>query len=936
MPTSPKSLANRWNRLPESVHTEIDTFETELGRFLDEKMPEKVFLEFRLRHGVYGQRQIGVQMLRIKIPLGIVNADQLDVLAEIAEEYSVGIVHITTRQDFQIHYVDILDSPNLMRRLAEAGITTTEACGNTVRNVTACPYAGSCQDEKFDVTPYARAMAYFLLRHPDAQNFGRKFKIAFSGCPERHCGLARMHDIGAVAKIQDIDGKPTHGFEFWVGGGLGAVPHQAKLFSEFVPADEMLPLAQAIARVFAAHGEKQNRARARMKFLVENLGIDEFRSLVLEERAKLQHDPGWAAHEKEIEKYVDEPLKDPSTLNLNDSALSEEFKKWKNVNVETQKQAGYSTVTVFLPLGDLTSDQLRGLANVVRKYTRGTLRTMVQQNFLLRWVADGDLPALHEDLKKIRLEMPLANTIADLTACPGTDSCKLGIASSRGLAGLLHRQFVKDVADGNGITDTNGLPRRDVSVKMSGCFNSCGQHHIANIGFFGTSKRKAGRVAPLFQVIIGGTTQNNASAYGLMVGKVPAHRAPDVIRKLNVLYDSEKQDDEAFETCMGRLGKARISQEIADISDIGDEDVFYYDNRQPWEYVKDVGQGECAGEVVTQSEFLLEEAERLVFEGTLKLEKNDHSGATKDALQAMHKAADGLLTADGLFLTDKYDRTDEFRARFFDPGRFFAQVGEYYLRAVDEDLSKASPERVRKLVEEANLFTEEAHVAYGRMAGLVTGVRGNIKQNVLESGLNPTDRLLKTGLQKFDIKLNVSLADGVDHDTICDRLLAVFGRWRSEEGEDTVDLQDYSHVPQGPGIVLVSKRWVLSVDCRDGQPGLMISTRRNLDGTASERLAGAMRLLLEKGQRLLDEEEMQGAFTPQTGELEIALNDRLLLPNSSEIDDEIRPEVNALLGKLYGDAKCSLEKIGDSKERLAYRVRVEGTNGGIAPLLAKL
>ena len=247
--------------------------------------------------------------------------------------------------------------------------------------------------------------------------------------------------------------------------------------------------------------------------------------------------------------------------------------------------------------------------------------------------------------------------------------------------------------------------------------------------------------------------------------------------------------------------------------------------------------------MVTQSEFLLEEAERLVFEATIKLEKSDHSGATEDALKAMHSATDGLLTADGLFLTDKYDRTEEFKKRYFDAGRFFAAVGEYYLRAVDEDLSNANPERVRKLVEEANLFTEESHVAYGRMAGLVTGVRGDIKQNVLEAGTTPTDRLLNSGLQKFDVKINVSLKNGVDQDDVCDRLLAVFGRWRSEEGEEIVDLQDYSHVPEGPGIVLVSKRWVLSVDWRGEQPGLYLSTRRNLDGTTSERLAASLRLL---------------------------------------------------------------------------------------------
>lgn len=929
-----EKLAERWAQLPESVRDEIDTFETELGRFLDDKMSEKVFLEFRLRHGVYGQRQNGVQMQRIKIPLGLMTADQLEVMADIAEEYSVGIAHITTRQDIQMHYIDILDTPNMFRRLAEVGVTTTEACGNTVRNVTACPYSGVCQDEVFDVTPYAQAMTYFLLRHSDAQNFGRKFKIAFSGCADKHCGLARMHDIGAVAKIQDVDGKPTIGFEVYVGGGLGAVPHQARLFSEFVPATEMLPFAQATARVFAAQGEKKNRARARMKFLVEKLGIDGFREAVMEERARLPKDPGWQRHKDELAKYLDEPLKESSKLNLNDVALSAGFKAFHQANVQPQKQSDYSMVTVFLPLGDLTSEQLRGLAAIVREHTRGTLRTTVTQNFVLRWIPNGSLPTIYRALKEINLALPLADSMADVTACPGTDSCKLGIASSRGLAGVLHRDFVQDLAKGNGVSNGAGVPRNDITIKMSGCFNSCGQHHIANIGFFGTSKRKAGKVAPLFQVIIGGTSDNNADAYGLMAAKIPAHKAPAVIKKLTALYDEQKTNSETFKAVMDRLGKARINEELAEFSEIGDDDAFYYDNRQPWEYVKDVGKGECAGEVVTQSEFLLEEAERWVFEATLHLEAGRKAEAARDALKAMNAATDGLLTADGLFLTDEFDRVGEFSKRFYEAERFFPGVAQYYLRASEEDISTANSERVRKLVEEANLFTEESHVTYGRMAGLVTGVRGDVKQKVLQPGMAPTERILTAGLQKFDLKLGVD-TNGADIDAISDRLLEIFGRWRSEEGEEIVDLQDYSHVPEGPGIVLVSKRWVLSVDWRDNRPGILLSTRRNLDGEPAERVQKAMRALLDKAIRLRD--ELKGLVKPQAGLLDITLNDRVLFPHREEVDAEMRPLVDELMTKLYGAGVATVSKQTDSQQRLGYLCAVAGQEGvTLEALRAKL
>lgn len=721
---SADSLKARWARLPEDVHDEIENYERELHRHLAGKVPEKVFLEFRLRHGTYGQRQPNIQMQRIKIPLGILDAEKIEVLGEVAEEYGDSICHITTRQDFQIHYINILDCPDLFRRLAEVGITTREACGNTVRNVTACPKAGVCCDETFDVNHYAEALAYFLLRHPDCQDFGRKFKIAFSGCGQHQCGLARMHDIGAIAKVREVDGKLEHGFEIHVGGGLGAVPHQAKLFDEFLPPSELLPLSQAIARVFAKRGEKDKRARARMKFLVTEMGIDAFREAVLAERAKLPEDPEWTAYLADIEKQFELPLKPPSTLDLSAESLTSDFRLFHRNNVEAQKQDGYSMVTVFLPLGDITSSQMLDLGRVTRKYTRGTIRTSVEQNFLMRWVSNEDLPQLHRDLEALQLGLPMANTMSDMTACPGTDSCKLGIASSRGLASLLFKRSLAaiDTAKANGangtLSELDGV-RQDVRVKMSGCFNSCGQHHVANIGFFGSSKRKGQRVAPVFQVLLGGTTDGNAESYGLMVAKVAAHHAPAVVDKLTKLFDGEKQETESFNACMERLGKVRIRTELEEFADITDDDAFYYDNRQPWEYAKHVEQGECAGEVVTQAEFLLDDGERFVLEASLHLEAGRNKEAAEMAVKAMRSVADGLLNTQGLLLSDKYDTVAEFKKHFVETGRFFPGLADYYIGAAEENLDELDAERPRKLVEEANLFSEEAQVVYGRMAGKI-------------------------------------------------------------------------------------------------------------------------------------------------------------------------------------------------------------------------
>ncbi|MBI3933793.1 MAG: nitrite/sulfite reductase [Acidobacteria bacterium] len=703
-------VGDRWAHLPPAIREEIDVFESELRRFQQGLMPEKVFLEFRLRHGVYGQRQAGVQMQRIKIPMGMLTTAQMHVLADLSEEYADGISHITTRQDIQYHFVDINDTPNMFRRLAEVGITTKEACGNVVRNVTACPYSGVCSDESFDVTPYAKGMAYFLLRHPDAQNFGRKFKIAFSGCRQHACGLAMMHDIGAIATVREENGVRKKGFTVYLGGGLGAIPHQAKLYSEFVPAGEMLPLAQAVARVFARLGEKKNRAKARMKFLVAKLGMDEFAKLIQEERERLPYDPRWTEYMSEAEQFAEQPLKPPSELKP--GAHSSEFERWMRLSARPQAQEGYSMVTVFLPLGDIAAWQFRNLASVCRKYVKDTVRTTVDQNLLIRWVANGDLPAFYEDLKSLDLALAGAHGMANVTACPGTDSCKLGIASSRGLAAVLHDEFQ------NGMESYG--ERDDLKIKISGCFNACGQHHVADIGFFGSSRRVGSHVAPIFQVVLGGTTKNNAASFGLSMGKVSPQDVPTVVQKLTDLYTKERQGGETFAEFTKRVGKGRIKQEIDPfdkLPDFTERPDYYRDSRQTWDYFMATGVGECAGEVVTQAEFYLEDADRMLFDATLHLEAGRLEEAATTAFQGMQKAADGLLSTKGLLRSDNYDTVQEFRRHFAEPGEFLPMICDYFFRAAEEGAKNLTPEQAHQRVEEATLFVEEANGRYSRMGG---------------------------------------------------------------------------------------------------------------------------------------------------------------------------------------------------------------------------
>jgi sulfite reductase (ferredoxin) len=671
-------------------------------------------------------------MLRIKIPLGILTARQCEVLADLSEEYADSISHITTRQDVQYHFVDILDTPNIMRRLASCGITTKEACGNTVRNVTCCPDAGVCTDEVFDVTPHARAMAYFLLRHPDAQNFGRKFKISFSGCAQHHCGLARIHDIGAIGATKEIDGETVEGFAVYVGGGLGAVPHQAQLYSDFVPAGEMLPLAQAIARVFARLGEKNKRARARMKFLVANLGIDEFRKNIEEELARLPEDALREQIMDEAHSQKEGPLKPPSELNLEAPGLEEGFRVWHRHNVRAQGQEGYSMVTVSLALGDLTADQLRGVGTISRKYIKDTIRATVPQNLLLRWVSNEDLPALYRDLTALRLASPLADSVADITACPGTDSCKLGIASSRGLAGVLHRQFTEDAVTGKGMGDGDGGLRDDITIKISGCFNSCAQHHIADIGFYGNSRGIDGRRVPHFQVVLGGRRSHNADTFGMAIGAVPSKVAPQVMDTITEEFLAGREEDEQFHDWTQRLGKRglrAIIEPFMEIPRFEEQPDFFVDHADARPFTMgDLGVGECAGEVVSLFGIEVVRAEAEVFEAQVALDESDPEGAENHAYKAMLLGARALVRTEFIDVTDEPDDiVREWKQRFFDTELFhdrFAKgkFGRYLLERHEDPTPSGDPATAARRTEEAQLFVEACHACDAKITAQKTAI----------------------------------------------------------------------------------------------------------------------------------------------------------------------------------------------------------------------
>ena len=733
-------------RMPTDLAEEIETFESQIALRRQGKIGEKVFAETRLRRGVYGQRYDNGQrndgtgakalefpsngltkgpdtvwdapgMMRIKIPFGGLTPDQMDVLADLAEEYSDEVCHITTRQDVQLHYVHIDDTPDLMRRLAGVGITTREACGNAVRNVTACPLSGVCRDETFDVTPHAKACMRFLLGHPDTQDFGRKFKVAFSGCSEHACGLVSMHDLGFIAKTRVVNGIERRGFETYVGGGLGAVPHQAKLFDTFLPEAELLPIAQSMARVFARLGEKKNRARARIKFLVAQLGIEEFKRLVLKERLMLSPDPRWTAHLASVDELIETPLKPAPPLA--GDAVPDGFERWRRTNAYRQRQSGYAVATIALPLGDLTARQMRTLADIARRYVGDTVRTTVEQNIVLRWVREADLAELYRDLSAAGLGAAGAGTIADITACPGTDTCKLGIASSRGLAAQL--QTTLSVHDGDLDPGIEGL-----RIKTSGCFNSCGQHHIADLGFYGVSRTIDGYNVPHFQVVLGGQWVQNAGAYGLAVVAIPSKRIPEAIRRITDMFVKERRSKESFQAFTERLGKRALREMLADLTSVPSHEqdpAYYSDWGDPREFtLGDMGVGECAGEIVSLTEFDLAAAEAQVFEAQIELESEHYDNADELAYKAMLLAAKGLIKTEFIDITDDPGQiVSEFKKRFFDTQLFFdkyagGKFAMYLFRRHKTSAQATTAEAARQLIEEAQLFLEASHACQARLA----------------------------------------------------------------------------------------------------------------------------------------------------------------------------------------------------------------------------
>ncbi|WP_108802035.1 HEPN domain-containing protein [Aquimarina sp. Aq107] len=612
------------------VEKDIIELANKIEQFHKGKIDEEKFRSLRLARGVYGQRQEGVQMIRIKLPYGKVLSNQLRRICDVSDEYSRGRLHITTRQDIQIHYVDLNRTPELWAELERDDVTLREACGNTVRNVTASETAGVDPKEPFDVSPYADALFHFFLRNPICQEMGRKFKVSFSGT-EEDTGLSYMHDLGFIAKIEN----GVRGFKVMLAGGLGSQPRHADELYSFLPTDKIIPLMEGVLRIFDRHGERKSRAKARMKFLVKDIGVEAFKELVEAEQQAIAQ----KTVSIDAEAYVASipvSVKIPEVEVKNQKA----FDLWKSTNVIQQKQEGYVAIGVKVLLGDFYTDKARLLADLVEKYAAGEIRLSLRQNILIPFVKEGLLPFFYQELEKLGFVEAGYNKAVDITACPGTDTCNLGIASSTGIAEELERVIKTEYPQ--------YLQKEDLVIKISGCMNACGQHNMANIGFQGMSVRTKDKlVAPALQVLLGGGNLGDGKGrFADKVVKIPSRRGPEALRRILDDYE-ENANGKTFVAYYEDKGEKYFYNLLTDLSNVENltqEDFIDWGTEQ--EYVKAIGIGECAGVVIDLIATLFLESEEKIENAKVSFENEVYSDAIYHAYSSLVNSAKALLLAE--------------------------------------------------------------------------------------------------------------------------------------------------------------------------------------------------------------------------------------------------------------------------------------------------
>ncbi len=688
------------------VEKDILELERKIHEFHEKRIPEEKFRSLRLARGVYGQRQPGVQMVRIKLPYGKMTLSQWKRIADVSDEFSTGNLHLTTRQDIQIHFVSLDRTPELWSLLEQDNVTIREACGNTVRNVTASDQAGIDPDEPFDVTPYAHGVFEFFLRKPVCQDMGRKFKIAFSSS-EKDTALTFMHDLGAVPRIREINGKIKKGFKVMVGGGLGAQPFLALTTHEFLEEELLIPYIESVLRVFDRYGERASRHKARIKFLIQKIGIEAFNELVQHEQKAMTYQ-----HYK-----ID--TSDFENVSLPDYALSEKveiknplnFEMWKKTNVYPQKQDGYFAVYVRVLNGNISSDNSRKLIEKLGPVIADDIRITINQGLQFRFVKPEDLEYIYSILEQEGLASTGFGSVADITACPGTDTCNLGISNSTGISKVLSEVIEEEYPE--------FLFNKDIAIKISGCMNSCGQHGMASIGFHGSSMKAKGQVLPALQVLIGGGIVGcGEGSIADKVIKVPSKRGPDVLRTLLNDYKLNSQNGETYLKYTKRVGEKyfyELLKPLASLETLLAED--YIDWGQEEKYSTAIGVGECAGVMIDLVATLILEAEEKLEWSKECLDNKSYADGIYNAYSAFVHSAKALLLQQGVQCNTQAGILKDFDIHFTQQGlytesnSFKEAVLQMNKVEPSEEFAIAYLQKAKDFVAFAKLYRERAILA---------------------------------------------------------------------------------------------------------------------------------------------------------------------------------------------------------------------------------
>ena len=649
-------------QVSKAAKRDIIELKAKIERFQQGKIEEDKFKLFRLTRGVYGQRQPGVQMVRIKLPYGKVTSNQLVKIAEVSDKYATGNLHLTTRQDIQLHFVKMQDSPALWAELEEEQITLRGACGNTVRNVTASPDAGINPNEPFDVTAYAHELTHYFLRNPICQDMGRKFKIAFAS-DDKDSAYTYFHDIGFIPKLKEENGQSIKGFKVVLGGGLGAVSMTAQTAHEFLPADQFIPFTEAVIRVFDRYGERTNRNKARMKFLVKKIGFAQLLKLVAEEQKALKVKSFEVNHDHEKVSLSDQLLIPQVTIED-----WQQFEDWQRTNAFPQKQSDYFGIWVRVSLGDIHSSTAKLLAKLVQKYAADDIRVTVNQGLLIKYVRKELLPFFFQKLTELGLAKPGFNSTHDITSCPGSDTCNLAVTNSTALSTTLEHMLNNEFK--------HLIDESFIKIKISGCMNACGQHMAANIGFHGSSIKNGALVIPAMQVVIGGGISPNGEGFiAEKVIKVPTKKIPLALSFILHEFEEKANEGEYFNDFYQRLGKMHFYHLLKPLTDVQAlEASDYVDWGKSESFSPEIGVGECASVTLDVIQTVIEEAKERLDWSKEGLEEGIYADAIYNSYNAFVIAAKALLLSEDVScntqigILQSFDQTFQNKAPFqFEP-----------------------------------------------------------------------------------------------------------------------------------------------------------------------------------------------------------------------------------------------------------------------------